>query len=74
MKVVDLNFDGLNFIHKEAVAKAVRENRDLNLSYTIVEENMLIEVDGAGNRKVLRESKFATVKSTYGTRVLTLKK
>ncbi|MBW3517556.1 hypothetical protein [Flavobacterium sp. NKUCC04_CG] len=72
MKTVDLKLAGLNFIQSEAWSNAVLENEALNLNYSIVQGNELIEVSANGNRRVLRKSRFTTVQLTTQKREFTL--
>lgn len=62
MKVVDLKVKGLNIIMQRASNNAVKENIALNLSYQVVEDNNLVQINTDGSRKILRRSKFQTVK------------
>ncbi len=62
MKTTEVDKKSLEELQRKAVDKAVRENKALKLSYVIVENGSLIQVSADGQRTVLRDAKFGTVK------------
>lgn len=74
MKVVDIKIKELNSIQREAFSNAVKENEELRLSYRVVEDNKLIEVDADGKRTILGQSRFKTVKLSFASRTFALGK
>lgn len=61
MRTVDVRKERLESLQSRAIKKAISENKEYGLSYRIVEDGELIEVDVDGNKRVLRKAKYGKV-------------
>ena len=61
MKTVDVKKEGLDYLQQKAVENAIRENKALDLTYIIVENGELFQVEADGTKTKKGKPKYGTV-------------